>query len=265
MPRSVVDKELNLSGRQHARECESVQTCPDRMERRAPQMKEAEGVTEALKNKREYLGKVDPETQEIIPKGERVKRNHSEQGTLDVKDEVMSKEESDVIAKQRDEIEHLNKVIAELREQILETKKALTKIRDAMEALATGIKRIDDECKKAGVQYEFIKEKYGFTVKFYRHCGEGWGDSSLVSISKTEKKDGKRDGKRDRKKEDEILECCEAVKVLLRQNPKITIAGAAAELGISKQKAERAFSRLQASDSIEHVGPTKGGSWIVKD
>ena len=28
---------------------------------------------------------------------------------------------------------------------------------------------------EAGVKYEFQKEAYGFTVVFFRHCGEGWG------------------------------------------------------------------------------------------
>ena len=45
-----------------------------------------------------------------------------------------------------------------------------------MEAIATGFKRIDSECSTAGVRYEFIKEDYGFTVRFHRHCGEGWGE-----------------------------------------------------------------------------------------
>lgn len=45
-----------------------------------------------------------------------------------------------------------------------------------MEALATGFKRIDSECSEAGVKYEFIRDEYGFTVRFHRHCGEGWGE-----------------------------------------------------------------------------------------
>ena len=45
-----------------------------------------------------------------------------------------------------------------------------------MEAVATGFKRIDSACTSVGVKYELIKEEYGFTVRFHRHCGEGWGE-----------------------------------------------------------------------------------------
>ena len=44
-----------------------------------------------------------------------------------------------------------------------------------METFATGLMKIKKLCTEAGVKYEFQKEEYGFTVVFYRHCGEGWG------------------------------------------------------------------------------------------
>lgn len=50
-----------------------------------------------------------------------------------------------------------------------------------MEALATGFMRIDEECSKAGVRYEFFENPYGFTVRFYRHCGEGWNSEPYVN------------------------------------------------------------------------------------
>ena len=46
-----------------------------------------------------------------------------------------------------------------------------------MESFATGLKRISEACGNAGVKVEFYGDEYGFTVRFYRHCGEGWGDS----------------------------------------------------------------------------------------
>lgn len=88
--------------------------------------------TKKPKTKREYLGRVDPETQKIIPKAEGGRRNRSKLGTADPKDNVMPKEVSDVIAQQREEIERLNKVIEDLKKKALKTKKAFTKIRDAM-------------------------------------------------------------------------------------------------------------------------------------
>ena len=51
-----------------------------------------------------------------------------------------------------------------------------------MEALATGLKRIGLECFHAGVKYCFIKDKNGFTVRFFRHCGDGWGFLSNQTV-----------------------------------------------------------------------------------
>ena len=45
-----------------------------------------------------------------------------------------------------------------------------------MESFATGLKRIYDACTVSGVKVEFKREPYGFTVRFHRHCGEGWGE-----------------------------------------------------------------------------------------
>ena len=47
-----------------------------------------------------------------------------------------------------------------------------------MESFATGLKRIHDTCQKAGVKVEFYGDEYGFTVRFYRHCGDAWGKAS---------------------------------------------------------------------------------------
>ena len=44
-----------------------------------------------------------------------------------------------------------------------------------MESFATGLKRIQDSCDKAGVKVEYKADQNNFVVIFYRHCGEGWG------------------------------------------------------------------------------------------
>ena len=46
-------------------------------------------------------------------------------------------------------------------------------------------KRIDAACKKVGVKYEFLREEYGFTVRFHRHCGEGWNQTKDQDVSGT--------------------------------------------------------------------------------
>jgi len=45
-----------------------------------------------------------------------------------------------------------------------------------MESFATGLRRIQDACDKVGCKVEYYGDSYGFTVRFYRHCGEGWGE-----------------------------------------------------------------------------------------
>ena len=45
-----------------------------------------------------------------------------------------------------------------------------------MESFATGLKRIQDACDASGCKVEFHGDNYGFTVRFHRHCGEGWGE-----------------------------------------------------------------------------------------
>ena len=43
-----------------------------------------------------------------------------------------------------------------------------------MESFATGLKRIHDLCLESGVRVDFLTDEFGFTVRFYRHCGEVW-------------------------------------------------------------------------------------------
>ena len=51
-----------------------------------------------------------------------------------------------------------------------------------MESIATGLKRIHDLCEEAGVKVECIGDEYWFTVRFYRHCGEGWGINRIPKL-----------------------------------------------------------------------------------
>ena len=56
-----------------------------------------------------------------------------------------------------------------------------------MESFATGLKRIQDACDEAGCMVEYYGDNYGFTVRFYRHCGEGWGDEHKPAIEINDK------------------------------------------------------------------------------
>ena len=74
------------------------------------------------------------------------------------------------------------------------------------------------------IKAALAKDEYGFTVRFYRHCGEGWG---------------------------------------MRRNPKVSMAGIAKELSISVQQVDRAVAKMKKEKRIAHQGPAKGGSWVV--
>ena len=55
-----------------------------------------------------------------------------------------------------------------------------------MESFATGLRRIQNFCDEAGVQVEYINDIYGFTVRFYRHCGEGWTELAASDETQNE-------------------------------------------------------------------------------
>lgn len=75
-----------------------------------------------------------------------------------------------------------------------------------MESFATGLKRIHDACNDAGVIVEFRGDAYGFTVRFYRHCGEGWAEV-VHSKDKNAQADAQADAQV-KTIEDRIMEFC---------------------------------------------------------
>ena len=48
---------------------------------------------------------------------------------------------------------------------------------------------------KRGVRFSFEKRVYGFTVVFYRYCGEGWGWTADDGESENETKSAENKGK----------------------------------------------------------------------
>ncbi|MBO5534990.1 MAG: putative DNA binding domain-containing protein [Clostridia bacterium] len=124
-----------------------------------------------------------------------------------------------------------------------------------MEAFATGFKRINFECTQAGVKYEFIKEEYGFTVRFHRHCGEGW---SIVSGGQPEKRPEKQP-----EKADEIILRSDLVLALIREDENISRAKIAKRLKISQSQVRTVLDSLKSSGRLHREGPDKGGRWII--
>ena len=131
-----------------------------------------------------------------------------------------------------------------------------------MEAVATGFKRINAECAKAGVKYEFIKEEYGFTVRFHRHCGEGWNQSPSQSLSEEGTKKGTEKGT-ENKKSDEIEIRIERVYELIKNNPTIAQKTIASQLGISLKQAKDATEALKQTGRLHREGSSNGGKWVI--
>ncbi|MBQ6503403.1 MAG: putative DNA binding domain-containing protein [Flexilinea sp.] len=121
-----------------------------------------------------------------------------------------------------------------------------------MEAFATGLKRINDTCTEAGVKVEFLRDEYGFTVRFYRHCGEGWNIAH--QYHHTDLHLGEEKGEENRR--NVVLE-------LIKENPKISMANISEQTGLTKRQVERTILTLKSDGIIFRDGPDKGGMWIV--
>ena len=52
---------------------------------------------------------------------------------------------------------------------------------------------------------------------------------------------------------------------VLRENPRMTLAEVAEVIGKSVSAVERASSQLVKTGHLKHIGPQKGGHWVVKE
>ena len=64
-------------------------------------------------------------------------------------------------------------------------------------------------------------------------------------------------------KDDEMQSRAMLVLELIRKNPNATIKGMAKDLDISRQKVERAITRLQEQNIISREGSSRRGRWII--
>ena len=124
-----------------------------------------------------------------------------------------------------------------------------------METFAYGLKKIKDLCDEAGVRYEFKKEEYGFTVIFYRHCGEGWGWSS-------DAKDTARDIAEDNvpRNVPQKTTIEEIIEEAIRDNNRVTRAQIAIIAGVSEKTIGR---RIKEMKHIIFVGKGDNGHWEI--
>lgn len=134
-----------------------------------------------------------------------------------------------------------------------------------METFATGLKKIRTLCSEAGVDYEFLREEYGFTVIFYRHCGDGWGWSSgQGEIQKNIQSDnGTLNGTLDGTLNNALSHSEEQkkqLKDLIMNNPKITRKQMAEELNISARSVQRLLNDMP---EVHFTGGGRSGHWVI--
>lgn len=128
-----------------------------------------------------------------------------------------------------------------------------------MESFATGLKRISDACNTAGVKVEFYGDDYGFTVRFYRHCGEVWDDSQSKSdIQKEIQSDNDTlSGTLNHSNTQKDM-----LKVMIRQNNKITRKQMAETLNVSERTIQRLINDMP---EISFTGGGRSEHWEIDE
>ena len=147
-----------------------------------------------------------------------------------------------------------------------------------MESFATGLKRISDACNTAGVKVEFYGDDYGFTVRFYRHCGEVWGDGQSMSDIQ---KDIQRRNVIDNVTENDIEVLPIGISKLLltyskskaitarnvayaiKEDEKRTLQQIAEVVGITKRSVARYTKEFQDAGVLHREGSDTRGKWIL--
>jgi ATP-dependent DNA helicase RecG len=130
-----------------------------------------------------------------------------------------------------------------------------------METFATGLKKIKNLCNEVGVKYEFRMEEYGFTVVFFRHCGEGWGWSGDAKDTAQDNvpHNVPRNVPRDSNREERIRAIIEQS---IRENNKVTRAVMAERAGVSEKTISR---KIKDMDHITFIGKGDNGYWEIKE
>lgn len=130
-----------------------------------------------------------------------------------------------------------------------------------METFASGLKKIKTLCDEAGVKYEFQLEPYGFTVVFYRHCGEGWGWSGENAGDNANDIASDTNDKNVAQGDAQPLDIDALIYAEISKNPKVTRAAIAELARVSEKTIER---RLKELPDIVYVGRGSNGHWEIK-
>jgi ATP-dependent DNA helicase RecG len=135
-----------------------------------------------------------------------------------------------------------------------------------IEHFGTGLIRIDDACKSAGVRYKFKQIVYGFTVIFYRPKDLSLDPVSGKAVDKT--------GSTSTTTEvvDKVVEVVDTLSAsqrelyeLLAADPRLTTVELGERLGISQQAVSKRLHGLKEKGVIIREGSDRKGSWVVVD
>lgn len=120
-----------------------------------------------------------------------------------------------------------------------------------IESFGSGLKRIDDACKAAGVKYEYNQLKSGFVIIFYREQfdtddtqDDTQGDTQETTISNNDI---------DENVEDKIIN-------LIKENSKISTKDMSEKIGISTSTIKR---KIKLMNNIKYVGSGYSGHWEI--
>ena len=151
-----------------------------------------------------------------------------------------------------------------------------------IESFGTGIMRISNECKSAGVKVAFEIRKLGFAVVFYRpeiHQVSNVGANNGVNVGANDNSVGVNSSNvgvngygvgvnsSNVGANGYIVGVNETqLKLinLLSESPRFTALQLCDKLGITKRRVESNLRTLKAMNLIERVGAAKNGYWVVK-
>lgn len=129
-----------------------------------------------------------------------------------------------------------------------------------MESFATGLKRINEECQKAGVKFEFNREPYGFTVRFHRHCGEAW---DLTDQHRDYHPGGDKGGETGGDQGVDWIVRKEKVLAEIRKEPAISTTRMADHLHLSRRQVEKTLDQLKNEGRLYREGSARSGHWVI--
>lgn len=134
-----------------------------------------------------------------------------------------------------------------------------------MESFATGLKHLKELCDEVGCKVEFYGDSYGFTVRFYRHCGEGWANYENTSNDRgSTNTETSIETSIETSTETITKSSRDIIIHLLQNNPRMTINKLANTTGLSRSGVRHHIDSLKREGILYHDGSTKSGKWIIK-